>query len=102
MYTLLDGLAGNAREAALTELNTSLEILRAYPAPLQAWKTYAVLGRLYQQTANQEAARDAFAESAAIVQHIAGNVEEEALRATFLASAAVSEVLVGAQGVAAT
>ena len=67
--------------------------------PLQWWKTYAVLGRLHRQMANPQAARDAFAESAAIVQHIAGNVEEQALRAAFLASAAVREVLEGAQGV---
>ena len=89
-------MANGEHEAAISEIRAALDVLRAYPAPLQAWKTYAVLGRLRAQMGGTDAARRAFGESAAIVRHIAENVEEDALRSTFLNSVAVREVVEGA------
>ena len=81
---------------AETELNIALDQLREYPAPLAAWKTYAVLGRLRLHSGDGSSAREAFAQAAAIVNSIATNTDDEGLRQTFLNSAAVKEVLDGA------
>jgi tetratricopeptide (TPR) repeat protein len=93
-------MSNGGHETALSELNAALQVLRQYPAPLQEWKTYAVLGRLHALMGNPQDACNAFGESAAIVQVIAQNVEEEALRSTFRNSSAVREVLEGARGMA--
>jgi hypothetical protein len=45
---------------------------------------YAALGRLHSQLDEDQAARAAFAQAAAIVREIAANVHDENLRATFL------------------
>jgi tetratricopeptide (TPR) repeat protein len=92
------GMASREFEPALAELGAALDVLRAYPAPLQAWKTYAMLGRLHLQMGNAEAARMAFGESVATVRSIANNVEDELLRSNFLNSDAVREVFHGAEG----
>jgi tetratricopeptide (TPR) repeat protein len=87
---------GNLAEAEV-KLAAALDQLHRYPAPLVAWKTYAVLGRLRRQLGDDERARGAFAQAAAIVGEIAANVRDEGLRATFLNSTAVREVLDGAK-----
>ena len=56
-----------------------------------------VLGRLRRQMGDGESARGAFAQAAAIVGEIAANVRDDGLRATFLNSTAVREVLDGAK-----
>jgi tetratricopeptide (TPR) repeat protein len=81
---------------AETELDLALDVLRRYPAPLAAWRTHAVLGRLRRQLGDSQAAREAFAEAAAIVGRVAATVDDERLRATFLRSAAVRQVVEGA------
>ena len=58
----------------------------------------AALGRVRLQAGDAPSARQAFTEAAAIVRDIAGNVTDERLRATFLNSAAVREVLDHAAG----
>ena len=78
-------------------LNAALDGLREYPAPLVAWKTYAVLGRLRLQSGDLTSAREAFAQAASIVNSIAANTDDETLRQTFLNSAAVKEALAGAK-----
>jgi tetratricopeptide (TPR) repeat protein len=79
--------------AAKTELNAALAQLASHPVPIVAWKTYAALGRLHSQLHEDQAARAAFAQAAAIVREIAANVHDEKLRATFVNSVAVREVL---------
>jgi tetratricopeptide (TPR) repeat protein len=86
---------GDLAEAE-AELNATLDQLRSHPVPIVAWKTYAALGRLHSQLRNRQAARDAFAQAAAIINQIAANVHDEKLRVTFLNSTAVREVLAGA------
>jgi tetratricopeptide (TPR) repeat protein len=98
-YRLLGEVAmarGDLADAEV-KLAAALDQLHSYPAPLVAWKTYAVLGRLRRQMGDEESAREAFAQAAAIVGEIAANVRDDGLRATFLNSAAVREVLDGAE-----
>jgi tetratricopeptide (TPR) repeat protein len=82
---------------AEVKLAAALDQLHRYPAPLVTWKTYVVLGRLRRQMGDGESAREAFAQAAAIVDEIAANVRDEGLRATFLNSTAVREILDGAK-----
>ena len=90
-------MACDDRAEAEAELNIALEVLREYPAPLVAWKTYAALGRLRSQLGDTSSAREAFSHAAAIVKSIADNTDDDILRQTFLNSAAVREVLDGAE-----
>ena len=81
---------------AEVKLAAALDQLQRLSCALVAWKTYVVLGRLRRQMGDGESARGAFAQAAAIVGEIAANVRDEELRATFLNSTAVQEVLDGA------
>ena len=83
--------------AAEVSLAAALDQLHNNPAPLVAWRTYVVLGRLRRLMGDGETARGAFAQAAAIVGEIAANVRDEGLRAIFLNSTAVREVLDGAK-----
>jgi tetratricopeptide (TPR) repeat protein len=77
---------------ANAHLNAALDRLAAYPVPLVEWKIYSLLGRLHLQLGDGSAA-EAFERACAIVESIAGNVEDEKLRASFLASPAVRALL---------
>ena len=83
---------------AKSELAAALAQLASHPVPIVAWKTYAALGRLHSQLDEDRAARAAFAQAAAIVRQIAGNVHDEQLRGTFLNSAAVREIFESGEG----
>jgi tetratricopeptide (TPR) repeat protein len=82
---------------AEVKLAAALDQLHRYPAPLVAWKTHVVLGRMRRKRGDGESAREAFAQAGAIVGEIAANVRDEGLHATFLNSIAVREVLDGAK-----
>ena len=75
------------------QLNDALNEMQEYPAPLVAWKTYASLGRLHLKKGESEDAKKAFARARLVVQQIASNVDDEALRSTFLNSPAVRMAL---------
>jgi tetratricopeptide (TPR) repeat protein len=79
-------------EAAKQELQTALGRLRDHPAPLLAWRAYAVLGRLHRQLRDSEKSNAAYSQAAEIIGKIAGNVTDTSLRERFLNSAAVREV----------
>jgi tetratricopeptide (TPR) repeat protein/tRNA A-37 threonylcarbamoyl transferase component Bud32 len=78
---------------AEAEFNAALDLLREYPVPIVAWKVYAALGRLRLQLGESQAAREAFTQAMAIINQIAASVNDDQLRATFLNSPAVREVL---------
>jgi tetratricopeptide (TPR) repeat protein len=82
---------------AETELKTALDLLRKYPSPPAAWRIHAALGRLRSQMGQTQAAREAFAEAAAVIKMMADNVSDERLRKTFLNSSAVREAIDGAK-----
>jgi serine/threonine protein kinase/tetratricopeptide (TPR) repeat protein len=81
---------------AETEFAAALEELQRYPAPLVAWRTYADLGRLQSQRGDPTAAKSSFTQAAEIIKVCAANVSDGDLRATFLNSTAVREVMTGA------
>jgi tetratricopeptide (TPR) repeat protein len=89
-------IAENDSGLAETEIQAALADLQTYPAPLVTWKTYAALGRMKSEQEDHEAAQEAFSRAAQIVDGIAANVNDEALRNTFLNSDAVREVTKGA------
>ncbi|MGH9962259.1 MAG: hypothetical protein ACREBC_34905, partial [Pyrinomonadaceae bacterium] len=89
-------VAASDPATAKTEFAAALDELKRYPAPLVAWRTYADLGRLHSAHGDQMAAQSAFAQAAEIVNACAANVTDDNLRATFLNSAAVREVMAGA------
>jgi hypothetical protein len=78
--------------AAEAELNSALDLLQRYPAPLAAWKICSALGCLRLRAGTRSSARDAFDEAARIIRMIAANVDEPTLRSTFLDSPAVQAV----------
>lgn len=87
---------GNLGDAE-SELNAALEELRNYPAPLVAWKTYALLGRLRSQTGKLTVSREAYAQAAAVVSSIAASTNDEELRQAFLNSFAIEQVFRSAE-----
>jgi tetratricopeptide (TPR) repeat protein/predicted Ser/Thr protein kinase len=89
-------LARGATAEAGAKLHSALEVLRSYPVPVLEWKVLATLGRWHRAENDLAHAREAFSRSAAIIQHIAANAPDENLRATFLKSIEVREVLAGA------
>ncbi len=64
--------------------------------PLETWKCLATLGRVCAGDGDPAAAADAFRRAAVIVHDMAAHVDDAALRATFLESPDVREVLEGA------
>ena len=80
-------------DRAEAELEKSLALLQKYPAPLVTWRVYSALGRVHTLRKKTDAARVAYQEAASIIGEIAGGVDDESLRGTFLSSAAVREVL---------
>jgi tetratricopeptide (TPR) repeat protein len=94
-HTLLAKVAMAEGDTATAEaqLNAAIGILRDFPAPLAAWKTYSILGRLQVQLGREDAARAAFGEAASIIGNIADHIGDEQLRRIFLGSAAVQQAL---------
>jgi hypothetical protein len=80
---------GSAEE----KLDEALAHLRSHPVPIVAWKVYAALGRLREESGNDYGAREAFAQAVVIINRIAASVSDESLSKTFLTSTAVREVL---------
>jgi len=89
-------VAANDPAVAESEFAAALEELDRYPAPLVAWRTLADLGRLQLDRGDQRAAQSSFNRAAEIVNACAANVTDDDLRATFLNSTAVREVMDGA------
>lgn len=90
-------LAADDQETAYTQFRSALAELEQHPAPLVEWRTRADLGRLEQTRGNENEAREAFGRAREIIEECAANVSDENLRATFLNSAVVREVMSQAQ-----
>ena len=84
--------AGDLARAA-QEGAHALEALSDRPAVLVSWRVQALLGDVSSRLGDDGAARAAFARAAAQIRAIADGVEDETLRATFLAAASVREAL---------
>jgi predicted ATPase/DNA-binding winged helix-turn-helix (wHTH) protein len=86
-------MADGDTATAEAELHAAIGILHDFPAPLVAWKTYSLLGRLQAQLGREDAARAAFSEAASVIGYVAANIGDERLRRIFLDSAAVQEAV---------
>ncbi len=89
---LADGRPGDA----VVEATAALEGLRERPAPLEAWRILSTLARARLALGEAAAARAAFREAQAVVSSLAAGIQQERLRAAFLGSPAVREVIAGA------
>ncbi|HZQ56333.1 MAG TPA: tetratricopeptide repeat protein [Bryobacteraceae bacterium] len=81
---------------AKAELKAAGAILKEFPVPLTAWKTYSMLGRVQAQLGDHDAARTAFREATSLIHYVANHVSDERLRHIFLNSAAVQEAVLSA------
>jgi tetratricopeptide (TPR) repeat protein len=88
-------MAAGEYERAAIELRTGLAELRHHSAPLAAWKSWGILGRVLAHAGDNEGAQQAFAESAAILKLIVGNTKDQKLCATFLNAPDVRAVFAG-------
>jgi tetratricopeptide (TPR) repeat protein len=79
---------------ANAHLKTALDLLAAYPVPVVEWRIYSLLGWLRLRLGDRLAG-ESYETACRIVQSIAGNVEDENLRALFLGSPAVQECFQG-------
>ncbi|MGH9969869.1 MAG: serine/threonine-protein kinase PknK [Pyrinomonadaceae bacterium] len=94
-------IAAGDPATAEAEFTAALDELQRYPAPLVAWRTHADFGRLQAERGSLTSARESFRRAAEIVNACAANVTDDNLRATFLNSTAVREVMAGARDRAA-
>jgi tetratricopeptide (TPR) repeat protein len=82
--------------AAENELDAAIAILQQFPAPLEAWKTYTLMGRLKTELRDETGARAAFAEAAGVIRYVADHTGDDRLRRAFLNSTAVREAIAAA------
>jgi len=78
---------------ARSKLERALAAVRDLAVPLESWKSRRVLALLRRRLGDVAGAREAFAASAADIDTIARGTDEPALRASFLDSPAVRQVL---------
>jgi len=90
-------VSGDAQTAE-EELTRSLEPFATHPMPLTEWRHHVALGRLLAARNRPEGAREAFKRAEALVRELAGHISDPASRTAFLETAAVREVLAGANG----
>jgi len=87
---------GDSGDAA-AHLAGALDVLRAHPAPLEAWKVHVTIGRVRSAFGAPAEASHAYREAWLVAQDLAASVDDAALRSAFLGSAAVREVVEGAR-----
>jgi tetratricopeptide (TPR) repeat protein len=78
---------------AAQEIDAACAILQRYPAPLGAWRTYSIRGRIELQRGNSEAGVTAYKEAASVIRYISDHINDPRLRRMFLSSDAIRAVL---------
>ena len=99
-HTILGKIAMAEGDPATAEaqLNAAVRLLSEFPAPLVAWKTYSMLGRLHAQLGKYDAARAAFGEATSLITYISDHLSDERLCGIFLNSSAVQEAVLHSRG----
>jgi tetratricopeptide (TPR) repeat protein len=77
----------------LTFMETALAQLQRHPCPIVAWKLESARARACADLGKHDQAAAAFERAASIMRTIAGQIEDEPTRATFLSSPVVKRVL---------
>jgi DNA-binding winged helix-turn-helix (wHTH) protein/predicted ATPase len=80
-------------DTAAEEINAACAILQRYPAPLRAWRTYSMRGRIEMQRGNPEAGVAAYKEAASVIRYISDHTDDKRLRSIFLSVDPVRAVL---------
>jgi tetratricopeptide (TPR) repeat protein len=85
-------LAQRRSTEAEAELDSALEMARGVGNPPQLWKTLVTIGELRLAQDRPDDARQAYHEALAVVEHVAGGLHDDGLRATFLTSPPVQHI----------
>ena len=80
-------IASGDLAGAEERFNAALEELKAYPAPLVAWKVHAAFARLKATSGDTAAAAEHSSRAFELVNSIAANVNDDNLRTNFLTAA---------------
>jgi tetratricopeptide (TPR) repeat protein len=73
-------------DKAITHLEAALALAREIGLPGEAWPILGALGALYAAQGEEAQARQVYEEAAVIIHRLAGTIDEEDLRAGFLAA----------------
>ena len=90
---LAQGKIAEADEA----LNKALTVAKEIGNPPQLWKTYAALGELHERKGEAEQAYAAYANALHVIDDVAGGLQNEELKRTFLAARQVQAIRERAQ-----
>jgi len=77
---------------AASQLAGALDVLRDHPAPLEAWRVHATIGRVRSTFGAPAEAAEAYGQAWLIAREIAASADDAALGTAFLDSAAVREI----------
>ncbi len=80
---------------AMTCLQATLALVQEIGLPGEEWSILGALGELYAEQEEMVQAQQAYKEAAVIIHRLADTIDEEDLRADFLAAGPVRSVLEG-------
>jgi tetratricopeptide (TPR) repeat protein len=92
MLAVLDGWDGRTRDAQ-ARLREAGTLAQEIGLQGELWQIWAAIGELYERRGEPEEARDAFSRAAGIVERLAGEIEDEALKEGFLSAPQLRRVL---------
>jgi tetratricopeptide (TPR) repeat protein len=92
MLAVLDGWDGRTREA-LAHLREAATLAQEIGLPGELWQIWEAIGELYEQRGEPEEASAAFSLAASILERLAGEIEDEALKQGFLSAPQLRRVL---------
>jgi hypothetical protein len=92
MLAVLDGWDGQTGEA-LTRLQGARTLAEEIGLPGELWQIWAAIGELHEQRGEPEEAHGAFCRAASIVERLAGEIEDDALKEGFLSAPQPRRVL---------
>jgi class 3 adenylate cyclase len=90
-------LAQGKLEEAGQELSITLEAAQRIGNPPQLWKTYAILGDLFQEEGRPDDAQRAYGDAFAVIEGVVAGLKNQSLRDTFMSSQHVQEIRQKAQ-----
>jgi DNA-binding SARP family transcriptional activator len=92
MLAVLDGWDGRTREA-LAHLREAGTLAQEIGLPGELWHILAAIGELYEQRGEPEEASASFSRAASILERLAGEIEDEALKQGFRSAPQLRRVL---------